>query len=258
MTKKEIEIELRKGRTLESILNFKAGQACTIFKADEFQPGDEVLYIPDIDLNEIPADKDISVDIEGIYDVLGCCYTGDDFIEACNGDEKLGERLFWFCDWQHPSSAVDELNDEDNENVMDEPCPFCGANEVSVVEYKKHKSAPYRAKCGNCGAETGYCLTEDQALRVWNNYRNSHTTPVVDAVCDDLYIVTENSTGVIYSICCKYALDLVNDWNDGCNFCPANDARVFFACWNGEPLNPHKYTDFQSLMENVLIPKFTR
>ena len=32
-----------------------------------------------------------------------------------------------------------------------------------------------------------------------------------------------------------------------CNFVPANDARVFFASWNGKPISPYEYTDFESL-----------
>lgn len=34
------------------------------------------------------------------------------------------------------------------------------------------------------------------------------------------------------------------------NFCfvPANDARVFFAAWNGQPLNPYGYSNFESLL----------
>ena len=211
MTRTEIEIELRKGRTLDSILHFRRGQGCMIFKADKFQPGDEVLYIPDIDMNEIHVDKDISVDIEGIYDVLGCCYTGDDFIETCNGDEKRAEMLFWYCDWQHPSSAYDE-----------------GAVDDDDEETEEHDEYKIMSEIGTYNAG------------------------------DDLYIVTENSAGEIYSIRCKYALDLINDWHGECDFCPPNDARVFFACWNSEPFNPHKYTDFESLVENVLIPKFGR
>ena len=113
MTKEELRTELQRGRTLDELLHFSRGQECLIFKADEFEPGDEILYIPDIDLNEIPADTDLSCDIEGIFDVLGCCYTGDDFIEECDGNAELAERLFWYCDWQHPSSSRIELEDDD-------------------------------------------------------------------------------------------------------------------------------------------------
>lgn len=129
MTKAELRVELMKGRTLDDILQFTDGQECTIFKADQFIPGDEVLYIPDIDLNQIPVDINLSYDNsmadetndgwdpmtpeEQVKTVLSFCYTGDDFINECDGDEKLAERLFWYCDWQHPNSAYPEICDDE-------------------------------------------------------------------------------------------------------------------------------------------------
>ncbi len=47
--------------------------------------------------------------------VLSNCYTGQEFIDECGGDVEKAERLFWYCDWQHPSSAVDELADDEEE-----------------------------------------------------------------------------------------------------------------------------------------------
>lgn len=112
MTKIELAVLLKNGHTLSSILNFASGQECDIYKAGMFEPGDRILYIPDLYLNEIPVDKDISSDDEAILDVLGECFTGDDFIKECDGDLKLAERLFWYCDWQHPSAARYEIGDE--------------------------------------------------------------------------------------------------------------------------------------------------
>lgn len=37
---------------------------------------------------------------------------GQDFINECQGDVEKTERLFCCCDWQHPSSAMDELTDD--------------------------------------------------------------------------------------------------------------------------------------------------
>lgn len=112
MTKAEIRAELLGGTTLNNLLPFGPGQDCEIFKADHFSPGDEVIYVPDVTLNEIPLDRPIT-ELEELDDVIGNCYTGDDFIDQCEGDRALAERLFWYCDWQHPSSAVNELIDED-------------------------------------------------------------------------------------------------------------------------------------------------
>ena len=66
-------------------------------------------------------------------------------------------------------------------------------------------------------------------------------------------IVTENVDGEIYMITAKYIQDILDDWNGDCNFVPANDARVFFAAWNGRPVNPHCYSDFESLLKLLKI-----
>lgn len=65
----------------------------------------------------------------------------------------------------------------------------------------------------------------------------------------ELIIVTETVNNEIYVIRSKYIQDLLDDWNGECNFVPENDARVFFASWNGNPINPHDYKDFSSLCE---------
>ena len=112
MTKSEIHGRLSAGETLDSLLRFRSGQECTIFKADAFQPGDDVLYIPDVALNDCDIDHDLRRNSEAIATILDCCYTGDDFVELCRGNVDLAEELFWFVDWQHPSSAFDELDVE--------------------------------------------------------------------------------------------------------------------------------------------------
>ena len=87
------------------------GQDCEIFKADKFYPGNVVIYVPDVCLNHIPLDRLIT-DPEEFSEVLSNCYTGQDFIDECGGDVEKAESLFCYCDWQHPSSAVDELEDD--------------------------------------------------------------------------------------------------------------------------------------------------
>lgn len=131
MTKAELRNELLKGKTLDSILRFRRGQDCMIFKADHFSVGDEILYIPDVDLNELPLDIDLSKDNsmmnefragfvpmtaqEQVDLVLSYCYTGDDFIYVCDGDVAQADFLFHYCDWQHPSSALPEIEDDEDE-----------------------------------------------------------------------------------------------------------------------------------------------
>lgn len=114
ITKEDLRLKLEAGMKLVDILQFESGQDCEIFKAGRFSDGDEVIYVPDVSLNEIPLDRPIS-DPEELESVLGYCYTGRDFLDECNGDREMAERLFWYCDWQHPSSAVDEIIDEGEE-----------------------------------------------------------------------------------------------------------------------------------------------
>ena len=115
ITKPMLRTQLQQGHTLNDLLAFGPGQDCEIFKADKFYPGDVVIYIPDIALNHIPLDRPITGQ-EEFSDVLSNCYTGQDFIDECGGDAEKAERLFCYCDWQHPSSAVDELADDGEES----------------------------------------------------------------------------------------------------------------------------------------------
>ena len=107
MTKEELWARLARGKTMEELFMIREGQDCPIVKMG-FQAGDEILYIPDFWLNEIPEDRPIT-DPERIKEVLACCYTGDDFLNECGGDEVLARELHAYCDWQHPSSALPEI-----------------------------------------------------------------------------------------------------------------------------------------------------
>ena len=119
MTKKEVRERICESECLSDMFEFTDGQDCIIYKGD-WNPGDEVIYIPDIDLNEICINRQLIkiLDEEEINDVLSCLYTGKDFMELSDGDEELAKRLFYYVDWQHPSSALNEvLNDEDEDSV---------------------------------------------------------------------------------------------------------------------------------------------
>lgn len=116
MTKAELRARLEEGEELCDILQLGPGQECEIFKADEFTPDDEILYIPDLALNGIVRFMDDKrTNFEYADDVVDNAYTGQDFIDECDGDVEKAERLFWYCDWQHPSSALDEIEDEEDE-----------------------------------------------------------------------------------------------------------------------------------------------
>lgn len=129
----ELEKALLGGKALSEVLPLRDGQDCTIYKADIFRPDDTILYIPDISLNEIPIDLVLNIDnsmsdasnggwgsmtvAEQIHTVLSYCYTGEMFVEICEGDEALAWRLFCYVDWQHPTSALDEVNYDDQDDA---------------------------------------------------------------------------------------------------------------------------------------------
>ena len=100
ITKSMLRSQLQQGHTLNDLLVFGPGQDCEIFKADKFYPGDVVIYVPDVSLNDISLDRPIT-DPEKLAEVLSNCYTGQDFIDECSGDSGKAERLFFCCDWQH-------------------------------------------------------------------------------------------------------------------------------------------------------------
>lgn len=108
MTKTELKGHLLSGKTLEELFKFRSGQECLIFKAPEFQTGSDILYIPDLSLREIPIDAPVSGK-EDIEEILSDCYSGDDFIRECGGNQEMASCLFDWCDWQSPSSAAPEV-----------------------------------------------------------------------------------------------------------------------------------------------------
>ena len=108
MTKEELRAALQRGAMMANLFDFAPGQGCEIYKAEAFEAGGRIIYIPDIWLNEIPAHC-LKYDDE-IQSVLDCCYTGDDFIRMCEkryGDGSKAAELFAYVDWQHPSSTLD-------------------------------------------------------------------------------------------------------------------------------------------------------
>ena len=66
-----------------------------------------------------------------------------------------------------------------------------------------------------------------------------------------VYIVTEDSFGTAYCIKTNRCNDIFNDMHGKRECVPKDGAKVFFAAWNGEPINPSEYTDFKSCMEYI-------
>ena len=114
MTKKEVKDKLVTGVFLVDLFDFSDGQDCLIYKGD-FEVSDQIIYIPDIDLNEI--DTDSVLGDEEIENVISNCYTGNDFVMECNGHEDLARDLFGLVDWQHPNiqDLLEGYDDEEFE-----------------------------------------------------------------------------------------------------------------------------------------------
>ena len=100
MTVSEVKERIYKCECLSDMFEFTNGQECMIYKG-EWNSGDEVIYIPDIYLNEIYINRPLVkiLDKEEIEDVLSCLYTGEDFMNLADGNEELAKRLFYYCDW---------------------------------------------------------------------------------------------------------------------------------------------------------------
>ena len=114
MTKNELKMKLESGAFLVDLFDFTYGQECLIYKGN-FEISDQIIYIPDVDLNEI--DTESVLEDEEIENVLDCCYTGNDFVAECSGHEDLAMELFNFVDWQHPNiqDVLDGYDDDEFE-----------------------------------------------------------------------------------------------------------------------------------------------
>lgn len=118
MTKEELFTSLKVGKTMDSLFPFSRGQECLIFKADTFIAGDEIIYIPDTSLNDVPMDRPLEDDDE-VRAIIELCYTGADLVEQCGGNVELARSLFSYCDWQHPSSALPEVALDEEKDMSD-------------------------------------------------------------------------------------------------------------------------------------------
>ena len=67
MTKKALKDNLASGACLTELFNLTDGQDCMIYKG-KFEVSDQIIYIPDVDLNEIETDS--VLDDEAIANVM--------------------------------------------------------------------------------------------------------------------------------------------------------------------------------------------
>lgn len=94
MTREILRKELECGKRLKDLFEFSGGQDCTIYKGKfDLENAENIIYIPDIFLNDIDIDADFLTEME-IKNVLNNCYTTDDFLEKAQGHVNLAKSLF--------------------------------------------------------------------------------------------------------------------------------------------------------------------
>lgn len=71
------------------------------------------------------------------------------------------------------------------------------------------------------------------------------------SINEGVYAITSNVDGVLYVIN-DTSENLIRDWDGDCSIVPSNDAKVFFAAIDGDPVNPYLYTDFESFIQILL------
>ena len=120
MTKEELKRQLLEtGLILGKILPLSDGQDCLIYKAMAFSVNDEIVYIPNIWENGLYnlISGDDGDGISYAQRVTDNCYTGKDFVDICSGNAELAERLFHYCDCQHPISVLSEVDDRETDET---------------------------------------------------------------------------------------------------------------------------------------------
>lgn len=114
ITKEYLRKELECGKCLKDLFEFSDGQDCTIYKGKfDIENAENIIYIPDIFLNDIDIDADFMTERE-IENVINNCYTTEDFMEEAQDHVNLAESLFNYVDWQHPD-LYDLLEGYENE-----------------------------------------------------------------------------------------------------------------------------------------------
>lgn len=127
ITKEVLRKELECGKCLKDLFEFSDGQDCIIYKGKfDLNNVENIIYIPDIFLNDIDIDTDFLTERE-IKNVLGNCYTTADFIEEAQCHVNLAQDLFNYVDWQHLdlNDLLEGYKDEQEEFLERYGFPYC-------------------------------------------------------------------------------------------------------------------------------------
>jgi hypothetical protein len=61
-------------------------------------------------------------------------------------------------------------------------------------------------------------------------------------------ILTETADGELYVLEADSAKELLEDWNNECDYVPGNDAKIYFASYNGNVMNHSVFHNFGTFM----------
>lgn len=185
MTKEQIRTHLLQGKHLDEFLTLMNGLDCRIYKANKFEISDQVIYIPDVESNNICPIHWKLADLQKneIEEALSHMYTGEEFLTECFGNERFARDVFKYVDWQHPCSVTceaewgmddremqqyygftwEELERGEGKFRMDDPnnytieyCPHCDS-EVAI--YSRGITA-----CPNCDERLAPCSICDDCI----------------------------------------------------------------------------------------------
>ena len=104
MTIKELERELKNGKTLDDLFDTVMGDGIAIYVPDfwDGEPTDEIIYICDITYDGLEWDKVYTDD--KIKDLLNYCYDGNDFLDCAKGNRKVALFIWKYVNWDNPYS----------------------------------------------------------------------------------------------------------------------------------------------------------
>lgn len=229
MTVNEVRERIIKGECLSNMFEFTDGQECMIYKG-EWNPGDDVIYIPDIDLNEICINRPLIniLNKEEIENVLFDLYTGKDFMELADGDEKFAKRLFYYCDWQHPSSALNEVIDDEEdkkEEEQDELKELKTYIKQLEDENKRLKDSNKSLRTNNKGLLDGQKKLEKKLHEVMNMKLNYAKLCVDNAIeitwiydelvkAGKIYSVADVGSDLVKELIIEYSIEFENEYGD--------------------------------------------
>lgn len=113
MKKQEVKARLMNGEGLREIFPVLpyTKEYGEIVKAARFVAGDEVIYIPSLGWNPINYFAENEEDAE---DILCDCYTGDNYIELCNGNITLAKLLFSITNDRNPYEEYEYYFENDD------------------------------------------------------------------------------------------------------------------------------------------------